>query len=185
MLLVASLLYLMPAAADTSDIPRLIQQLGSSEYAEREAASTHLEAIGAPALESLRKAARDSDDPEIRSRASRIITALTQRDQDQLQGTWDCSLDEAMRLVFTKDHVIFARDLTTTFSYRLTTVGNVRAIDFLHRGQVVLAGIYALKGDELEVCLPVLYETRRPEAFAPAGARDAVTVTFKRRPSLP
>src|SRR5437762_7706495 len=66
MLLVASLLYLVPAAADTPDIPRLIQQLGSPEYSEREAASNRLETIGAPALEALRKAARDSDDPEIR-----------------------------------------------------------------------------------------------------------------------
>jgi hypothetical protein len=185
MLLLASLLYLVPAGADTPDIPRLIQQLGSPEFSEREAASKRLEDIGAPALDALRKAARDSDDPEIRSRASRILTALTQHDQDQLQGTWDCSLDEATRLVFAKDHVTFARDIATTFTYRLSTVGNLRAIDFLNRGQVVLAGIYVLKGDELELCLPILYETRRPEALAPAGARDAVTVTFKRRPASP
>ena len=56
-------------ADDTSTrIARLIQQLGSDRYVDREAANKALEAIGAPALEALEKAARDSPDPEVRLR---------------------------------------------------------------------------------------------------------------------
>jgi hypothetical protein len=59
-------------------IDQLIKQLGSEEFAEREAAAEALETIGAPALEALRNAARN-DDPEVRRRAERLITVLENR----------------------------------------------------------------------------------------------------------
>jgi hypothetical protein len=56
-----------------SEIDRLIQQLGSPKFAEREAASKRLEAIGVPAAEALRKAATTSPDIEIRRRAQKLL----------------------------------------------------------------------------------------------------------------
>jgi hypothetical protein len=55
--------------ADTPEIERLTQRLGSTNFAEREAATKRLDAIGEPALDSLRKVAACSKDAEIRCRA--------------------------------------------------------------------------------------------------------------------
>src|SRR5262249_44608798 len=46
---------------DAAAINKLVKQLGSSDFQEREAATRALEAIGLPALEALRKAAKDDD----------------------------------------------------------------------------------------------------------------------------
>jgi hypothetical protein len=56
----------------SAEIDRLIQQLGSPRFADREAAGKRLQAIGEPAFEALRKAASASADPEIRQRAARL-----------------------------------------------------------------------------------------------------------------
>jgi hypothetical protein len=60
-------------AGSAADIDRLIGQLGSEVFAEREAASTALEQLGEAALEPLRKAREASDDAEIRRRAERLL----------------------------------------------------------------------------------------------------------------
>jgi len=60
---------------DGKEIERLVKQLGSDKFKEREAASNALGKIGKPALTALRKAAKDSD-PEIRSRAANLILAM-------------------------------------------------------------------------------------------------------------
>lgn len=53
----------------------LIEQLGSSNFGEREKASKELEAIGLPALEALRQAAK-SDDAEVRKRAEALLPRI-------------------------------------------------------------------------------------------------------------
>src|SRR5262245_42946362 len=53
----------------------LVAQLGSARYAQRESAASALERLGRQALPALR-AARDVKDPEIRSRASALITRI-------------------------------------------------------------------------------------------------------------
>src|SRR4051812_19635383 len=63
------------ATHDAKEIERLVKQLGSDEFKEREAASNALGKIGKPALTALRKAAKDSD-LEIRSRAAKLILAM-------------------------------------------------------------------------------------------------------------
>src|SRR5262249_32206034 len=63
----------------TDRVARLIRQLGHNVFAQREAASKELDAIGEPALGALRKAAASSDDLEIRRRAQRIVAAVTGR----------------------------------------------------------------------------------------------------------
>lgn len=56
-------------------IDRLIEQLGSNNFAEREKASKELEATGLPALEALRQAAK-SDDAEVRKRAETLLPKI-------------------------------------------------------------------------------------------------------------
>src|SRR5256714_15547258 len=77
---------------ETERIARLIKQLGDDAFAKREAASKELQAIGAPALAALRKAAACSDDAEIRWRANRIAArvaeAAAKSELSKLQGVW-------------------------------------------------------------------------------------------------
>src|SRR4051794_36713915 len=61
----------VPAA----DPVALVANLGSPRYAEREAATAALERMGRTALGPLR-AARDSRDPEIRTRAAALVNTI-------------------------------------------------------------------------------------------------------------
>ncbi len=70
-LILVSLLGL-PADQDPS---ALVDRLGSARYTEREQASKALEALGRDALSALREA-RDSEDPEVRSRATILIERI-------------------------------------------------------------------------------------------------------------
>jgi WD40 repeat protein len=60
-------------SADEDDVPRLIRQLGSPRFKDRERASKRLAAIGAPAWYRLRKAAATSTDLEVRIRAGKLV----------------------------------------------------------------------------------------------------------------
>jgi hypothetical protein len=62
-----------------SEVDRLIKQLGSDSFAEREAASKALGAIGEPALEALRKAVETGDDAEVRWRAKQVVQSVEAR----------------------------------------------------------------------------------------------------------
>src|SRR5690242_6920522 len=86
--LVAALVLLAPAfgqadgtaeQADADQVTRLIRQLGSDQFRERQQASTELEAIGEPAWEALADAAARSDDPEVRRRARQLVRAIESR----------------------------------------------------------------------------------------------------------
>jgi hypothetical protein len=57
---------------------RLVQQLGSRKYSEREAAARQLEALGAPALPALRRAIATAE-LEVRRRAEALIVRIEQR----------------------------------------------------------------------------------------------------------
>lgn len=70
-----------PAADNKVEVERiatLVKQLGSNQFEEREKATQQLDAIGAPALEGLRKAAK-SDDLETRMRAEKLIAKIESR----------------------------------------------------------------------------------------------------------
>jgi carboxyl-terminal processing protease len=62
-----------------ADISRLIQQLGSKDFREREAASQQLDRIGEPAIKFLRKAADEHADPEVRQRAQVLVESIQNR----------------------------------------------------------------------------------------------------------
>lgn len=68
--------------SETQKIEALIAQLGSASFMEREAATRALEAIGGPALEGLRKAARGTE-PEARRRAEQLIARIDRRLQTE------------------------------------------------------------------------------------------------------
>jgi hypothetical protein len=59
--------------ASASELDALIRQLGSPDFRERETAERKLEAIGKPALNALRKAAKEQTDPEVHARIERLI----------------------------------------------------------------------------------------------------------------
>jgi hypothetical protein len=77
-LLVGASLALPAAAPPSAPVKRLIRQLGSDSFDEREAASEALERIGAPALPELRKAAGNRD-LEVRRRSARLVRAIQAR----------------------------------------------------------------------------------------------------------
>ena len=61
-----------------ADISRLVRQLGSPLFAEREAAGKELVRLGEAALSALEKASRQSDDPEVAERAKRLLARIRQ-----------------------------------------------------------------------------------------------------------
>jgi hypothetical protein len=67
---------IMTVLTAEAGINRLIDQLGSEVYAEREAASKALKRLGEPALEPLQKAIQESADAEIRRRAQRLVAII-------------------------------------------------------------------------------------------------------------
>jgi hypothetical protein len=66
-------------ASDANQIQKLIDQLGSNRFAEREKATKELEQMGAPALDALRKATQ-SDDPERKRRAEALVKRLDEQE---------------------------------------------------------------------------------------------------------
>src|SRR2546423_4899768 len=62
-------------APDDTEVERLVKQLGSDKFKEREAATKRLKEIGEPALDAVTKATT-SDDLEVRRRAERIVTVI-------------------------------------------------------------------------------------------------------------
>src|SRR5436190_1505718 len=71
MTIIAALL--IAFAQDADRIQELIRKLGSEEFSVREEATEELKKIGKSAQEALRKAAAESEDPEIRQRAKALL----------------------------------------------------------------------------------------------------------------
>jgi uncharacterized protein (TIGR03067 family) len=133
--------------ARTADIPqsgpaeiqRLIQQLGSESFQDRETASRNLAAIGEPARFALRKAMHDID-PEVRRRAVELVDGLTAQDRVHevaaLQGVWvlkttehlgqkadqDPVEDELEKLFLRRRNPAETRELQDDASIRRTTL---------------------------------------------------------------
>jgi hypothetical protein len=70
-------------APEIDKIAKLIEQLGSSKFDEREQASKDLEVIGVPALEALRKASK-SEDAEVSRRSSDLVKSIEKRAETQI-----------------------------------------------------------------------------------------------------
>lgn len=65
--------------AQAERIALLVQQLGSDEFAQREAAAKELEAMGEPPLAELRKAATGAENAEVRWRAQLLLAAPSRK----------------------------------------------------------------------------------------------------------
>src|SRR5256885_564688 len=65
-----------PAVPDKARLARLIEQLGSDSFAEREEAEKGLQKLGLPALGALRTALVKNTDPEVRRRALRLVQMI-------------------------------------------------------------------------------------------------------------
>src|SRR4051794_39555173 len=63
---------------DAKKIEKLIEKLGGDDFGEREKATAELDAIGAPAIDALRKATT-STDVEISKRAGDLIAKIEKR----------------------------------------------------------------------------------------------------------
>jgi len=169
------------APPDAAEIDRLVRQLGSPRFAQREAAAKGLEAVGEGALDALRKAAGGSKDPEVRRRAGLLVEAIESRDYQRIEGSWEGTSDRSLRLHVLRGRVVFTRGTQTSLGFVLGPTRTPKTIDFkAPRGGVVLRGIYSLKGDDLAICLPVRDDLKRPAQFAAEGNADCVTLTFKR-----
>ena len=57
-------------------VPGLIEELASGDYRTREAATKQLEALGEPALDALKKAAKTHPDPEAARRATELVARI-------------------------------------------------------------------------------------------------------------
>src|SRR3954451_17874721 len=93
----------VPAVADDPDdkeIARLVKQLGSPKFKEREAAMARLKAIGEPALAALHQAAT-SGGPEARRRAQHIVAVIEDKLSAELRLTGHTS--EVWRVCLSAD----------------------------------------------------------------------------------
>jgi uncharacterized protein (TIGR03067 family) len=138
-----------------SAISRLIEQLGSPSFPEREAASRSLETIGDKALPALQKA-KTASDAEVRRRAGRIfrrvIEDLTERERQKLDGLWRASaVEEQGKAESLETHeymAVFAENRLTIgamvgrykrwwnghrYTFTLDVAGNRGAIDLTPR----------------------------------------------------
>jgi hypothetical protein len=78
---IASLATLPGTAAEKADperIAKLIEQLGSGTFDDREKATEQLDAIGAPALEALKKATQSKEE-EVKRRAEELVKKIEKR----------------------------------------------------------------------------------------------------------
>jgi tetratricopeptide (TPR) repeat protein len=100
-----------PLQADKVDaavIEQLIRQLGSVDFPEREAATRRLEEIGAPALQALRKAAKENADAEVRRRAEQLAEKV---DPDSLETLFRAAQRQEEKKEYKKAAELFEKAL--------------------------------------------------------------------------
>jgi uncharacterized protein (TIGR03067 family) len=168
------LLGVQPDEALGDRVARLVKQLGHDKYAQREAASKELDAIGEPALDALRRA-MSHDDAEIRLRAAnlvdaitgRIRAAVTKKELEKLQGAWSLvSMESNGKQIMGEDNSFIFTFKEDKWSLhvngRLSQAGTVRQIEVKGKhntidlpiteggGGATAMSIYAVDGDSLK-----------------------------------
>lgn len=199
----AALCFLVPASLGKppAEVAKLIQQLGSDDFAEREAAHHKLESLGELAFDALRQAITESDDPEIKSRAQRILDAVATkglRDETRaLQGVWKLihvgeagagvpvQGDDSLRLTI---HGSQYGLKGSGFLGHVDTGGRCvlgrspagRTIDLHAPGRGPLLALYTIQGDTLRLCLDLTQEHHRPEKVAAGRSGWPMLLTLAR-----
>jgi WD40 repeat protein len=98
-----------PAVLANRDVPqpdtirKLITELGDPSFAVRDAASKRLESLGEPALELLKKAAKDSETLELGRRASLLVERISRRLFGEVRSIEGHPNSWATRIVATQD----------------------------------------------------------------------------------
>ena len=183
------------------DAAALVRQLGSDEFAEREAASRKLAALGEAAVDALRHGLK-SEDPEVRSRAGRLLQAIATKGQREetrvLQGTWKLQYvgergrgmvvegNNALGITFTGDRYAltgrgFLGLVDMNGPYRLGRQQDLRTIDLNAEGRAPMLAVYALEDDTtLRICLDLTQDRHRPEKLAAGTRGQPMLLTFKR-----
>jgi WD40 repeat protein len=152
------------------EIDKLIAQLGSREFAERESATRALEMIGQPALSGLIRAVAASEDAEIRKRAQILVRCIEDRLADirEFRG----HKQGITQVCFSPDGTHF---LSTSYEgvMKLWETKTVREIrQFETKERIILPDKRALKdkGGRKDRTLQIIYRA----GFLPDGQR-AVT----------
>jgi uncharacterized protein (TIGR03067 family) len=195
---VVALLLLQPSPKAPAEIGKLIRQLGSDDFAEREAAQKKLEALGEPALERLRKAAAESDDFEIKSRSQLLIQSIAAKvlgaELTRLQGTWKLAqVGDGVGFTMPAPHegsfqIVFAAEKFTwkgdgflslvdmTGRVALAQQRGTRTIDFCANSRPPLLGIYAVEGATLKLRIDFVQDNHRPESLEAQNPRELILV---------
>jgi uncharacterized protein (TIGR03067 family) len=191
-----------PTKSQATD--RLIGQLGSRKFREREAASKALAKVGEPALDALRTAAKDDADPEVRRRAAQLVNRLDFR---QRLGTWrvvSVELHGAVvrtlprgddEVTFTADSITSAPWLFGRGKYRVDALATPQHIDvrpyYRDRtvgGTVLLRmyrGIYRVEKAELVLCFDPARKSGRPLEFKSEAGSQVILCRMRRRNTRP
>lgn len=150
------------APANAAEIDRLAKQLGNPDFAEREAASSRLAAIGAPAQGAVLKAA-DSPDAEVRDRARRLLALCGLKDYALLQGRWFCVQNDDFgsppgQMDVRGRRVILGPETAHPDAFDIILLPELKpkGIRLSKRGHtdVYIEGIYRLDGDSLHYSVP-------------------------------
>jgi uncharacterized protein (TIGR03067 family) len=162
------------------EMKRLIDQLGSERFIDREQATQELSKLGKSALPHLKEAAK-SPDAEVRQRAKQLIERISAADMEtslaKLQGTWRVAAmtsdgEEATADVLKQYPLLTIKGSEFFWGengqgpsgtiVRIDPTGNPKTIEYNFGGTIYL-GIYEIEGDTLKDCLTTSNE--RPKEF--------------------
>jgi hypothetical protein len=110
-------------SAASIEVPRLIQQLSSPKFADREAASIHLKMAGADSISELVKAAQGSN-PEVIARAIDILSYLYESSDTAVS----LEADRALELLLNEGPAAASQRTEDAFAFNLATARRRNAI---------------------------------------------------------
>ena len=168
-------------AKSEKEMKRLIDQLGSERFENREQATQELSKLGKSALPSLKEAIK-SRDAEVRHRAQQLIERLsavdTQRELAKLQGTWkvvslvrdgvESTADELKQwtLLTIKGSDYYWGENQQGAGGTIVSIDpstNPKTIKYQGNEGTVYLGIYEIDGDTFKDCL--ISSNERPKEF--------------------
>jgi hypothetical protein len=141
-------------------VSRLIARLGSDDFAEREAATRELEAVGAPALAALREVAAKTEDEEVRRRAGELVGRIENR------------LD-ALALEYQELDLPLPPAGAPLVQYAFVHSPDTPLLGFLLRPETAKRGpVFLVGSEELVSSLPVRFKTVNPSSLARGELRE-------------
>jgi uncharacterized protein (TIGR03067 family) len=164
------------------EMKRLIDQLGSNQFTDREQATEKLFKLGKSALPSLKEAAK-SPDAEIRRRAQQLVERISAPDLEKelakLRGTWrvvamtldgvEATADrlKQMPLITIKGSSFYWGENEQGPGGTIVSINptaNPKTIEYLNFDGTTHLGIYEFDGDTFKDCL-TMDSKKRPKEF--------------------